>query len=115
MKDAQVAKQVEQRKQNQQNHYGPPQQQDMQYGRNDNNKRSNTAYFVIATNINVHETIADDHPREIAPTPTRAVRAAQVITTETAHHSTMTKRNIRISQQHPTSRSTTEIQQLHAT
>jgi hypothetical protein len=39
-----VAKQVEQRKQNQQNHYGPPQQQDMQYGPNDNNKRSNTAY-----------------------------------------------------------------------
>jgi hypothetical protein len=44
MKDAQVAKQVEQRKQNQQNHYGPPQQQDRQYGRNDNKKRSNTAY-----------------------------------------------------------------------
>jgi hypothetical protein len=44
MKDAQVAKQVEQRKQNQQNHYGPPKQQDRQYGRNDNNKRSNTAY-----------------------------------------------------------------------
>jgi hypothetical protein len=44
MKDAKVAKQVEQRKQNQQNHYGPPQQQDRKYGRNDNNKRSNTAY-----------------------------------------------------------------------
>jgi hypothetical protein len=44
MKDAQIAKQVEQRKQNQQNQYGPPQQQDRQYGRNDNNKRSNTAY-----------------------------------------------------------------------
>jgi hypothetical protein len=44
MKDAQVAKQVEQRKQNQQNHYGPPQQQDRQYGQNDYNKRSNTAY-----------------------------------------------------------------------
>jgi hypothetical protein len=44
MKDAQVAKQVEQRKQNQQNHYGPPQQQDRQYGRNDNNKCSNTTY-----------------------------------------------------------------------
>jgi hypothetical protein len=41
MKDAQVAKQVEQRKQNQQNHYGPPQQQDRHYSRNDNNKRSN--------------------------------------------------------------------------
>jgi hypothetical protein len=79
MKDAQVAKQVEQRKQTQQNHYGPPQQQDRQY------------------NINVHETIADDRPHEIAPTPTRAVRAAHAITTETAHHSTMTKRNISIS------------------
>jgi hypothetical protein len=44
MKDAQVAKQLEQRKQNQKNHYGPPKQQDIQYGRNDNNKRSNTAY-----------------------------------------------------------------------
>jgi hypothetical protein len=44
MKNAQVAKQLEQRKQNQQNYYGPPQQQDKQYGRNDNNKRSNTAY-----------------------------------------------------------------------
>jgi hypothetical protein len=44
MKDAQVAKQVEQRKQNQKNHYGPPQQQDRQYSRNDNNKRSNTTY-----------------------------------------------------------------------
>jgi hypothetical protein len=44
MRDAQVAKQVEQRKQNQQNYDGPPQQQDRQYGRNDNNKPSNTAY-----------------------------------------------------------------------
>jgi hypothetical protein len=44
MKDAQVAKQVEQRKQTQQNHYGPPQQQDIQYNRNDNNKRSNATY-----------------------------------------------------------------------
>jgi hypothetical protein len=70
---------------------------------------------VISTKTNVHETIADDHPREIAPTPTRAVCAAQAIATETAHHSTMTKINIRISQQHPTSRSTTEIHQLHAT
>jgi hypothetical protein len=44
MKDAQIAKQVEQINQNQQNFYGPPQQQDRQYGRNDNNKRSNTTY-----------------------------------------------------------------------
>jgi hypothetical protein len=47
---------------------------------------------VIATKIDVHETIVDDHPREIDPTPTRAVRAAQAITTETVHHSTMTKK-----------------------
>jgi hypothetical protein len=44
MKHAQIARQVEQRKKNQQNHYGPPQQQDRQYGLNDNRKRSNTTY-----------------------------------------------------------------------
>jgi hypothetical protein len=43
IKDAQVEIQVEQRKQNQQNLYGPPQQQDRQYGRNDNKKPSSTA------------------------------------------------------------------------
>jgi hypothetical protein len=47
---------------------------------------------VIATKTNVHEMIADDHPREITPTPTHAVCAAQAITTETVHHSTMTKK-----------------------
>jgi hypothetical protein len=70
---------------------------------------------VIATKTNVHEMIADDHPREIAPTPTRAVHATQVITTEMVHHSTMTKINIKISQQHLTSHSTTKIHQIHAT
>jgi hypothetical protein len=44
MKDAQVAKQVEYRKQTQKSHYGPPQQQYRQYGINDNKKQSNTAY-----------------------------------------------------------------------
>jgi hypothetical protein len=44
MKDAQIAKQVEYRKQTQQNHYVPPQQQDMQYGSNGNTKLSNTTY-----------------------------------------------------------------------
>jgi hypothetical protein len=39
--------------------------------------------------------IAADHPQEIAPTPTRAVRAAQVITTEMVQHSTTIKRNTR--------------------
>jgi hypothetical protein len=41
-KDAQVAKQVEQRKHTQQSHYGPPQQQDRQYNRNDSYKCSST-------------------------------------------------------------------------
>jgi hypothetical protein len=44
MKNAQMAKQEEYRKQTQQSHYEPPQLQDRLYGRNDNNKRSNTAY-----------------------------------------------------------------------
>jgi hypothetical protein len=44
MKDAQIVKQVEYRKQTQKSHYGPPQQQDITYGRNDNNKLSNTVY-----------------------------------------------------------------------
>jgi hypothetical protein len=114
MKDVKIAKQVEYRKQTQQSHYGPSQQQDRQYGRNDNNKRSNTPYGRDKYQENVHEMIADDHPREIAPTPTRAVRAAQAITTKMVQHSRMTKRNFKISQQHLTSRSTTEIHQTHA-
>jgi hypothetical protein len=44
MKSAQMAKQDDYRKQRQQNHYGPPHQQNRAYGRNDNKKRSNTAY-----------------------------------------------------------------------
>jgi hypothetical protein len=32
MKDAQITKQVEYRKQTQQSHYGPPRQQDRKYG-----------------------------------------------------------------------------------
>jgi hypothetical protein len=47
---------------------------------------------VTTTRTNVHEMIAADHPREIAPTPTRA---AQVITTEMVQHSTKIKRNTR--------------------
>jgi hypothetical protein len=50
---------------------------------------------VTTTKTNVQEMIVADHPREIAPTPTRAVRAARAITTEMVQHSTMTKRNIR--------------------
>jgi hypothetical protein len=55
MKDAQVAKQVEQRKQKKQNHYDPPQKQDRRYGRNDNNKHSNTSYG--------HDSYQDKHSR----------------------------------------------------
>jgi hypothetical protein len=46
---------------------------------------------LITTKTNVHEMIADNHPQEIAPTPTRAVHAAQAIATEMVQHSTMTK------------------------
>jgi hypothetical protein len=69
---------------------------------------------VITTKTNVNEMIAADHPREIAPTPTRAVRAAQVITTEMVQHSTTTKRNIRSHTTHLVSRSTTVNHQAHA-
>jgi hypothetical protein len=51
--------------------------------------------IMTTTKTNVHEMMAANHPREIAPTPTRAVRAAQAITTEIVQHSTTTKRNIR--------------------
>jgi hypothetical protein len=51
---------------------------------------------VTVTKTNIHETTAADRPHEIVPTPTRSVRDAQAITTETAHHSTMTKGNISI-------------------
>jgi hypothetical protein len=44
MKNSQMAKQDEYLKQKQQNHYGPPQQQDRTYGRNYINKRSSTPY-----------------------------------------------------------------------
>jgi hypothetical protein len=50
---------------------------------------------VTTTRTNVHEMIAADHPREIAPTPTRADRAAQVITPEMVQHSMKIKRNTR--------------------
>jgi hypothetical protein len=49
--------------------------------------------IAITTKTNKQEMIAVDQTREIAPTPKRAVRAAQVVTTtETVHTSTM--RNI---------------------
>jgi hypothetical protein len=69
---------------------------------------------VITAKTNVHEMIADDHPREMAPTPTRAVCAAQVITTKMVQHSTTTKINIRSHTKHLVSGSTTEIHQAHS-
>jgi hypothetical protein len=114
MKYAQIAKQVEYRKQTQQNHYGPPQQQDIKYGRNDKNKRSNTTYG--------RDDYQDKRSRNDRGRPTSRYRSnshtrfrtAQAITTEMVQHSIITKRNIKISQQHLTSRSTTEIHQTHA-
>jgi hypothetical protein len=50
---------------------------------------------VTTTRTNIHEIIAAEHPREIAPTPTCAARAAQVVTTEMVQHSTMITRNTR--------------------
>jgi hypothetical protein len=44
MKDAQLAKQEEYRKLNQQNHYGHPCQQNINLVRNDNKKRSTNLY-----------------------------------------------------------------------
>jgi hypothetical protein len=50
--------------------------------------------IVIRIRTNDLEMIALDQTRVIAPTPNRAVRAAQVvITTETVHTSMMTKRS----------------------
>jgi hypothetical protein len=44
MKTAQLAKQEEYRKQNPQNHYGPPYQKNITFNCNDNTKRSNNSY-----------------------------------------------------------------------
>jgi hypothetical protein len=52
--------------------------------------------IAITTKTNKQEMIAVDQTRETAPTPKRAVRAAQVVTTtETVHTSTMRKRSTR--------------------
>jgi hypothetical protein len=48
------------------------------------------------TKTNTPEMIAEDHPHEIAPTPRHAARAAQVITTETEHHSLKKIRNTKL-------------------
>jgi hypothetical protein len=46
MKNAQMAKQEDYRKQTQHNHYGPPHQQNRAYGRNDNNTQLNTRHWL---------------------------------------------------------------------
>jgi hypothetical protein len=52
--------------------------------------------IMTPTKTNEQEMIAVDQTHEIAPTPKRAVRAAQVvITTETVHTSTMRNRSTR--------------------
>jgi hypothetical protein len=52
--------------------------------------------IVITTKTNEKEMIAVDQTRKIAPTPKRAVRTAQVVTTtETVNTSTMRKRSAR--------------------
>jgi hypothetical protein len=79
-------------KKTQHNHYGPPQQQDITYGRNDSHKRSSTTYGCDNYQDKRSRMIADDHPREIAPTPRCT---SQVITTETVHHSMKIKINTR--------------------
>jgi hypothetical protein len=59
---------------------------------------SDRVAFTIAINTktNEQEMIAVDQTRKIAPTPKRAVRAAQVVTTtETVHTSTMIKSSTR--------------------
>jgi hypothetical protein len=101
MKDAQVAKQVEQRKQTHQNHYGPPQQQDIQYNRNDNNKRSSATYGRDSYQDKRSRNDRGRSPsRDRSNSHTRSPRSPgdnhRNGATETAHHSTMTKRNISI-------------------
>jgi hypothetical protein len=52
--------------------------------------------IAITTKTNEQEMIVVNQTREIAPTPKRAVRAAQVVTTtETVHTYTMRKRSTR--------------------
>jgi hypothetical protein len=57
--------------------------------------------IVTPTKTNEQEMIAVDQTSVIAPTPKRAVRAAQVVTTtETVHTSTMGKRSTRKQTKH---------------
>jgi hypothetical protein len=95
MKNAQLAKQDDYRKQTQQNHYGPPHQQNRAYGRTITANDQITHTISKTTKTNDPEMIAADHPQEITPTSIRAAHAVQAITTETAHHYMTTKRSTR--------------------
>jgi hypothetical protein len=44
MKNEQLSKQDDYQKQTQHSHYGPPHQHNIEYGQNENNKRSNNTY-----------------------------------------------------------------------
>jgi hypothetical protein len=92
MKNAQLAKQEEYRKQNPHNHYSPPYQQNRSFSHNDNNKRPNNSYDREKTRTNAPTMIVEDHLHEIAPTPRCAALA---ITTETEHRFMTTRRNTR--------------------
>jgi hypothetical protein len=55
-----------------------------------------TCTIAKTNRTNAPTMIAADHPREMAPTPRRAARASQAITTETEHRSMRKRRNTRI-------------------
>jgi hypothetical protein len=88
MKGAQLAKQEEYIKLNQQNHNGPPYQQNRNSGRNENDQ----PICMIVTKIkkNDHALIAADHHHKIAPTPRHAALAT---TADTEHRSMMTRKD----------------------
>jgi hypothetical protein len=114
MKDAQVAKQVEYRKQTQKNHYGPPQLQDRTYGRNDKNKRSNTAYG--RDNYQDKRSLND---RGRSPSRDRSNSHTRSPSSPGDNHRNGAtfydgKKNIRSHTKHLVSRSTTKIHQAHA-
>jgi hypothetical protein len=74
-----------------------------------------THTIVKTTKTNAPAMIAADHPHEIAPTPRRAARTAQAITTETEHRYMRKRRNTRnketnLKQKHTPSRTTKQKQ-----
>jgi hypothetical protein len=75
MKNSQMAKQDEYRKQTQQSHYGKTEPMVEMITTNDRVQHT----VATTTRTNAQEMIAADHPQEMAPTPRRA---AQAITTK---------------------------------